>query len=95
VAIPVVHCTFELSEDSVVIRGNGTDVADIVAYLDDDNDGIISTFWQLDSDERMAIIDGARIVLRMLVSGDVPPVQIHVEGVGVTMSHTAHDPRYE
>lgn len=46
-----------------------------------DSDGATLTLWNLSLDERAAILDGARIGLRLLTFGNpVQPVYLAVEG---------------
>lgn len=86
------HCTFELGDEGVKI-GSDFDGSDLRAYFDhEDEPYLISTFWQLDSDERKAILDGARIVVRLYfnVAGNCP-AEVAVEGAGIWMTHSERE----
>lgn len=45
--------------------------------------GIVVSLWQLDEDDRRAILDGARVYLQCLTFGrPLQPVRLWIEGVG-------------
>lgn len=62
----------------LVWRGNGTDVADLVARYDA-RTGHSYSVWALSFDERAAILDGANVILQVV--GRQPAVALRVQGV--------------
>lgn len=62
----------------VILKGNSADVGNLPAMLIPGE--YFETHWEPTFDERKAILDGARIILRVMSPGH-PPVALGVEGV--------------
>jgi hypothetical protein len=61
------------------------DCADAAAIMEPD--GTILYVWELDLVECAALVDGARLELRLLTGGRAPvPVSLSVQGVGARVS---------
>lgn len=74
----------------VVLKGPpGGDIGDLPAQRV--QGGGFCSEWELDFDERKAIMDGARVVLWVMSAGH-PPVSVEVEGVDYLGGGQGHGP---
>lgn len=64
--------------ERLVWTGSGSGVGDLVVRFDPDSSTSCS-FWEPTFEERGALLDGARVILRVI--GRHPPLAISVEGV--------------